>query len=90
MEQKNRQNKKASQKRLYQDIIDGGLRVPNILTTFKSLKLAWTPRLLKVKTVQTNLGCISQCIILKSMVHLTSYFDVITILISFSLFQAPR
>lgn len=68
MEQKNRQN--------------GGLHVPNILTTFQLLNLAWIPHLLKkMKTVQMNLGCIFHGIILKSMADLTSYFYVITITI---------
>ena len=32
---------------MYLDFIDGGLRVPNISTTFKARKLAWISKLLR-------------------------------------------
>ena len=43
----NKKPDKIKRQVLYTDYIDNGLRVPNILTTFKSLNLAWIPRLLK-------------------------------------------
>ena len=43
----NKKPDKIKRQVMYQDYMDGGLRVPNILTTFKSLNLAWIPRLLK-------------------------------------------
>ena len=54
---------------MYVDYIDGGLRVPNISTTFKALKL-----LTNGIKVQTNLGQPFQIIILRHTADSTSYF----------------
>ena len=43
----NKKTDKIKRQILYQNYFDGGLRVTNILTTFKSLNLAWIPRLWK-------------------------------------------